>query len=82
MASRHKLGGAIIANFWKPPLPQTMLKATEINRTVHKHSNWTTLPGGGGAGRYFVLSCGICPDIFGQDCPILALPLNWQITSF
>ena len=40
VASRHKLGGAIIANFWKPPLPRAMLK-------VHKHSNLTTLHGGG-----------------------------------
>ena len=68
--SRHKLGGAIIANFWKPPLPQAMLKATKINRTVHKHSNLTTLHGGGGVGRYFVLSFGICLDIFGQDCRV------------
>ena len=35
---------------------QAMLKATEINRTVHKHSNLTTLHGGGGQGCSLVLS--------------------------
>ena len=44
-----------------------MLKATEINRTVHKHL--TTLPGGGGGGGggYFVLGFGICSGIFGSQ---------------
>ena len=67
--SRHKLGGAVIANLWTPPT-QAMLKATEIIRTVHKLSNMTTLHGGGGGGRYFVLSFGNCPNIFGQDCSL------------
>ena len=70
--------------FGSPPLPQAMLKATEINRTVHKHSNLTTLHGGGGGGEggYFVLSFGICPDIFGQDCRLTLITVKAQSTLY
>ena len=81
ITSRHKLCGAIIANFWKILLLQTILmKDSQIIRTVHKRSNMTTLHGGGGAGRYFVLSSGNCPKIFGQDCSLLTL-IRYFITS-
>ena len=39
--------------------------ATEIIRTVHKHSNTTTLHGGGGEERYFEFNFRNRPDIFG-----------------
>ena len=60
-----------------------MLSATGIIRTVDKHSIATTLPGGGGGGgEQFVINFANRPIIFGQDCLILSLLLNWQIISF
>ena len=71
-----------LCNFWKAPSPQTMLSATGIIRTVDKRSIVTTLLGGGGAGEQSVINFANRPIIFGQDCLILALLLNWQIISF
>ena len=67
ITTRHKLGGAVIANFCKPLPPPSPTNNVDRN---HKHSNRTTLNGRGRgrAGRYFVLSFGNCPNIrFGQD---------------
>ena len=47
-----------------------MLNATEIIRSVHKHSNFTTLHEGEGGG----VSCSVLE--IGQDCSTSASPLK------